>query len=97
MVQTLIGVAIATIYVLVVFLYEKRNKSNVYKVLAYLFIAKYVNNFLLAMILAITAGIMIHISSYELLPSSFSYKKPTLTLISFICGFLVMLICDFIF
>lgn len=39
MVQTLIGVAIATIYVLVVFLYERRNKSNVYKVLAYLFIA----------------------------------------------------------
>lgn len=39
MVQTLIGVAIATIYVLVVFLYERREKSNVYKVLAYLFIA----------------------------------------------------------
>jgi len=39
MVQTLIGVAIATIYVLVVFLYERRQKSNVYKILAYLFIA----------------------------------------------------------
>ena len=39
MVQTLIAVAIATIYVLVVFLYERRNNSNVYKVLAYLFIA----------------------------------------------------------
>lgn len=66
-------------------------------VLAYLFIAKYVNNFMLAMILAITAGIMIHISSYELLPSSFSYKKTSLTFISFMCGFLVMLVCDFIF
>lgn len=39
MIQTLIGVAIATIYVLVVFLYERRNKSNVYKILSYVFIA----------------------------------------------------------
>ena len=39
MIQTLIGVAIATIYVLVTFLYEKREKSNVYKILSYLFMA----------------------------------------------------------
>ena len=39
MIQTLIGVAIATIYIVVAFLYGKRNKSNVYKILSYLFIA----------------------------------------------------------
>lgn len=66
-------------------------------VLAYLFLAKYVNDFILAIILAITAGIMLHISFYELLPSSSSYKKYILTFISFIVGFLIMLVCDFIF
>ena len=39
MIQTLLGVAIATIYVLVMFLYERRNKSSVYRILSYLFIA----------------------------------------------------------
>ena len=39
MIQGLIGVAIATIYVLLIFLYERRNKSNIYKILSYVFIA----------------------------------------------------------
>ena len=39
MISILTGIAIATIYILVVFLYEKRNKSKVYRMLSYLFIA----------------------------------------------------------
>ena len=63
-------------------------------VIAYLFLAKYINNLLLGIILAITAGIMLHISIYELLPNSFSYKMRKFTYFFFIIGFIVMIICD---
>lgn len=63
-------------------------------VIAYLFIAKYINNFILGMILAMTAGIMIHISMYELLPNSCSYKKKKITILGFLCGVMVMLMCE---
>ena len=52
MIQTLLGVALATIYLSVIFLYEKRNKSNVYKILSYLFIALFIE----------TAGVFIQMS-----------------------------------
>lgn len=65
-------------------------------VLAYLFLAKYVNDFILGVILAITAGIMIHISMYELIPNAFSYNKNKVTIIALILGGLVMLLCNFI-
>ena len=65
-------------------------------VLAYLFIARYINDFILALILGITAGIMIHISIYELLPNSWQYKKKKTTMVSFFLGVLVMLICDYL-
>lgn len=63
-------------------------------VLAYLFIARYVNNFVLSLILGITAGIMIHISVYELLPNSLAYKSRKDTILSFLLGVLVMFICE---
>lgn len=63
-------------------------------ILAYLFIAKYVNNFILGMILAITAGIMTHIACYELLPNSLDYKNKKLTFGGFILGVIVMYICE---
>lgn len=66
-------------------------------VIAYLFIAKYVNNFILGIILAMTAGIMLHISLYELLPNSIEYKKNKTTIIGFILGILVMLLCETLF
>ncbi len=66
-------------------------------IIAYLFIAKYVNNFILGMILAMTAGIMIHISIYELLPNSINYKKKKLTVVGFLLGIIVMLMCEFLF
>lgn len=63
-------------------------------IIAYLFIAKYINCFILSVILAMTAGIMIHISIYELLPNSCDYKMKKRTIISFIIGIIIMLICD---
>lgn len=63
-------------------------------ILAYLFLARYINTTLLSIILSITAGIMIHISVYELLPNSMKYKKKKLTINAFLLGFLVMIICD---
>ena len=62
-------------------------------ILAYIFLKKYINDLILGIILAITAGIMIHISIYELLPNSIEYKKKSLTFISFLIGILIMIIC----
>lgn len=66
-------------------------------ILAYLFIAKYVNNFILGVILAMTAGIMLHISIYELLPNSLEYKKNKTTIVGFILGVIVMFLCESLF
>src|SRR5699024_10400042 len=44
-------------------------------ILAYLFLSNIINNFIMSVILAMIAGIMIHISIYELLKESLSYKK----------------------
>ena len=62
-------------------------------ILAYLFIAKYVNNLILGIILSITAGIMIQISIYELRPNCLKYKKRIISLLSFIIGLFIMIIC----
>lgn len=66
-------------------------------VIAYLFIAQYVNNFILGLILAITAGIMIHISIYELIPNSLEYKKNKTFSFGLILGIIVMLVCEYYF
>lgn len=65
--------------------------------IAYLFVFKYINNLLLGIILAITAGIMIHISIYELIPNSLSYKKNKTFLIGIILGILIMFLCKYYF
>lgn len=62
-------------------------------ILAYLFLAKYVNNQFLAFILALTAGIMIHISFYELLPNAKDYQNKKLTILGIIAGIITMLLC----
>jgi len=64
-------------------------------ILAYLFIARFMNDFLLGMILAMTAGIMIHISFYELIPSARVYQKKKIFYIFGLLGILVMLVCLF--
>ncbi len=63
-------------------------------ILAYLFIARFVNDFILGIILAMTAGIMIHISIYELIPNAFEYKNHKGTILAFITGIIIMLLCD---
>lgn len=63
-------------------------------ILAYLFIARFVNDFILGMILALTAGIMIHISIYELIPNALEYKEKKGSTLAFIIGIIVMLLCD---
>lgn len=64
-------------------------------ILAYLFIARFMNDFLLGIILAMTVGIMIHISFYELIPSARSYQKKRIFYVFGLLGILVMLICLF--
>ena len=64
--------------------------------LAYLFLAPFITSFGLGAILAIAAGIMIHISIYELLPTSFQYPKKAFSCFSFVVGFFVMLVTVFL-
>ncbi len=58
--------------------------------LAYLFLSPFVTPLMMGLLLAIIAGIMIHISCYELLPESLSYRLPKKTWLYFIIGTIVM-------
>lgn len=44
-------------------------------IISYIFLYRFINNYILFIILSITAGIMIHLSLFELLPNFFKYKK----------------------
>ena len=57
---------------------------------AYLFLSKIINNNIMGIIMALIAGIMIQISIYELIPTSFKYKNKKLTLIYLIIGIMFM-------
>ncbi len=59
--------------------------------LAYLFLSPFINDFIMSIIFSLIAGIMMHISIYELLPESKSYHYKIYTFIFFIFGFLFML------
>lgn len=65
--------------------------------LAYIFLRNYINNFILGSLFAIIAGIMVHISYYELLPTSFKYKNKKLSFIFLILGVGVAIINHFLF
>lgn len=65
--------------------------------LAFLFLKPFMNDTVMGLLMALIAGIMIHISSYELLPTSLKYNKKSLTYIFFIIGFIFMIISHFIF
>lgn len=65
--------------------------------LAYFFLAPFVNSFVMGILYAIIAGIMIHISIYELLPESCSHHKEKLTIFSFLFGCLFMFLGHFLF
>ena len=60
--------------------------------LAYLFLSKIITNTTMGIILALVAGIMIQIASYELIPTSLKYKNKLRTTLFFILGIIFMLI-----
>lgn len=63
--------------------------------LAYLFLSKIINSTIIGIILAIVAGIMIQIASYELIPNSLKYKNKN-TIIYLLIGIFFMLLNHFI-
>ena len=65
--------------------------------LTYLFLSNYINDRIMGFLFGIIAGIMIHISMYELLPTSKSYNKLSITYLFFILGVILMLINHFVF
>lgn len=65
--------------------------------LAFIFLQRFMNNFILGILFAMIAGIMIHISIYELIPTSFKYKNHKLTFTFIFIGFFLTLINHFLF
>lgn len=66
-------------------------------VLAYIFLSHFVNDFIMSLVLGITAGVMIQISTNELLPTSFKYKNNFISFLGLFLGSIIMIICVFIF
>ena len=66
-------------------------------IITYLFLSKFINPLFMGMLFSLIAGIMIHISVYELIPTSFHYNNKKLTITSFTIGLIFMLINHFIF
>ena len=64
-------------------------------ILAYLFLAPIITSLGLGIILALAAGIMIHISIYELIPTAYQYSMYFKTSLAFLLGFFVMLSCQY--
>lgn len=64
--------------------------------LAFLFLTPIITNTIMGCILAITAGIMTHISLCQLLPTALTYKEKGRTTCFFIIGFFFMFISHFI-
>lgn len=63
-------------------------------IFAYLFLKPYINNHVMGLLYAIIAGIMIHISIYELLPESYNKSSINILLKGFIIGFFIMLLSN---
>ncbi|MBQ9013406.1 MAG: ZIP family metal transporter [Bacilli bacterium] len=61
-------------------------------ILAYLFLRPYINNRVIGILYAVIAGIMIHISFYELLPESYNKSSLNVLLKGFLIGIIIMLI-----
>lgn len=66
-------------------------------IIAYLFLSNVMNDTIMGLLMALIAGIMIQISFYELLPTSFKYKNKKLTILFFIIGIVFMSINHLIF
>jgi len=59
-------------------------------ILAYLLLAPIINDTIMGILLALIAGIMIHIGSIKLLPTALNYNNKKRTLLFFIIGILFM-------
>lgn len=66
-------------------------------ILAYLFLKPIINNFIMASLYAIIAGIMLHISVYELIPASYTKGSLKPVLKGFIIGFIIMFVSHLLF
>lgn len=66
-------------------------------IIAYFFLRNFMNDTIMGFLYAIIAGIMIHISLYELLPTSLSYQYQKYTKISFYIGIIFMAISHILF
>lgn len=62
-------------------------------VLAYLFLSNWVTPMIMGLLLSLIAGIMIHISCYELLPNAKSYRDSKTIIQAFLLGVIVMFTC----
>lgn len=65
-------------------------------IITYIFLKPYINNFVMGTLFSIIAGIMMHISLFELLKESLSYKNK-LTKVFFIFGILFVIISKILF
>lgn len=61
-------------------------------IIAAIFLINFNNDLFMGCLYSIIAGIMLHISLYELLPSSFKYDNKLLTILFFIIGIIFMFI-----
>lgn len=66
-------------------------------VLTYLFLRPFISDMVMGCLFALIAGIMLHIAIYELLPTSFKYKKNQLTCLFFIIGMTFMILSHLLF
>ena len=65
-------------------------------ILSYLFLSKFMNNFLIGNIFSLIAGIMINISLTEILPETFKYQENKYLYLGFSLGVIIMIISHFI-
>lgn len=66
-------------------------------IIAYLFLSQWVTNTIMGMLFAMIAGIMIHISCYELLPTAKKYQNKKTSTKFFLIGVGVMLLNHILF
>lgn len=65
--------------------------------IAFIFLQRFINDFILGILFAIIAGIMVHISIYELLPTSLNYKNKKLSYLFIFIGFLLTIVSHLLF
>ena len=66
-------------------------------IFAHIFLKDLMNKYILFIILSLTAGIMLHLSLFDLLPSSIKYHKNKIVIFGIILGAIIMLSCIYLF